>query len=150
MAELAFTDYIEKNVYIVAVGGNITSQSVRSFNQFISPILNQVTKHSKINSLVLDMKGVSLLDSSGIGVICGKFVRMKKAGKKLALCNVHPTVKQILKTSGLGSTFTFYQNVPESLAILGTESEEPANLISDTSKVKSFQDIIEQKLETRK
>ncbi|MBF0287166.1 MAG: STAS domain-containing protein [SAR324 cluster bacterium] len=149
MEELSFTDYIEKNVYVVAIAGNITSQSVRLFNQFISPILNQVTKHTKINSLVLDMKAVSLLDSSGIGLICGKYVRMKKSGKKLALCNVHPSVQEILKTSGLGSTFTYYQNVPESLAILGTESNDTA--INPTGPTgKSFQDVIEQKLVTRK
>jgi stage II sporulation protein AA (anti-sigma F factor antagonist) len=52
--------------------------------------------------LVLDLAQVTFIDSSGLGVILGRYRRLKARGRTLALTGVGPSVKAILTTAGLG------------------------------------------------
>lgn len=52
--------------------------------------------------LVLDLAGVSFIDSSGLGVILGRHRRLQARGRRLLLAGVGPPVKGILTTAGLG------------------------------------------------
>ncbi|MCL8207577.1 MAG: STAS domain-containing protein [Actinomycetia bacterium] len=60
-----------------------------------------VAKHPE-QDLVLDLAGVSFIDSSGLGVILGRHRRLQARGRRLLLAGVGPQVKGILTTAGLG------------------------------------------------
>lgn len=155
MSNIQFNHYVEQHVDIVAIAGNITSNNVSAFNEFVNPIISSVTRSRTNHALLLDFKGVPLIDSSGIGVICGKYIRLKKAGKKLALCSASRVIIDMLAVTGLDKTLSFYQSVPESLAILGTVSavslsdSADIDMKSKPRKRRSLDDFIDEKLKTR-
>ncbi|MEW6181684.1 MAG: anti-sigma factor antagonist [Bacillota bacterium] len=54
-----------------------------------------------IRHLVLDFETVSFIDSTGLGVILGRYKRVAGAGGKLGLLGLRPGVKRVLEFSGV-------------------------------------------------
>lgn len=53
--------------------------------------------------LVLDFKAVSFMDSSGIGLIMGRYRCISLLGGQLEVVNIPPSLKKIFTLSGIGS-----------------------------------------------
>jgi stage II sporulation protein AA (anti-sigma F factor antagonist) len=54
-----------------------------------------------INKVVFDMSGISFMDSTGIGVIIGRFKKLKALGIPLLIANPSKAVDKILNLSGI-------------------------------------------------
>ncbi len=52
-------------------------------------------------TLVLDFSGVSFMDSSGIGLIMGRYRQISYLGGKLEVVNVPDMLKRIISLSGI-------------------------------------------------
>ncbi|MGD1846038.1 MAG: STAS domain-containing protein [Salibacteraceae bacterium] len=63
------------------------------------------------NKLILDMEGLQLVDSTGIGEVISSYTSVTNGGGKLALCNVQPKVMQILKLTRLDSIIQIAENL---------------------------------------
>lgn len=53
-------------------------------------------------TLVFDMRGVTFMDSSGIGLILGRAREMQPWGGRVRIAEPSPRAEKILKLSGLG------------------------------------------------
>lgn len=51
--------------------------------------------------LILDFGGVSFMDSSGIGLVMGRYKLMKNVGGKITVRNLSPTAYRVMKLAGL-------------------------------------------------
>ncbi|MBQ9552387.1 MAG: anti-sigma factor antagonist [Clostridia bacterium] len=51
--------------------------------------------------LVLDFRGVTFMDSSGVGLVMGRYRNVSAYGGKLEVVNLPPRCYQIMKLSGL-------------------------------------------------
>ena len=54
-----------------------------------------------IKNIIFDFEGANFMDSSGIGVIMGRYKRVIFSGGKVAVTNVSDAIDRILKLSGL-------------------------------------------------
>ena len=54
-----------------------------------------------IINLILDFDGVTFMDSSGIGVIAGRYKEIQARGGRVMVIRVKPQVDKILEISGL-------------------------------------------------
>lgn len=54
-----------------------------------------------VQRLVLDMSALRFMDSSGIGMILGRYNKMAKRGGTLALKRASPQVKRIINLAGI-------------------------------------------------
>lgn len=69
-----------------------------------SEVKNKIDKEinlRKINNLILDFDKVSFMDSSGIGVIAGRYKIINSLGGKIMIIRVNEQVDKILEISGL-------------------------------------------------
>ena len=66
---------------------------------------------SKIDKLIFDFTGVNFMDSSGIGMIMGRYKSIQKNSGKIAVIGVKPTVKKIIQMSGLYKIIEEYDNL---------------------------------------
>lgn len=55
------------------------------------------------DEVVFDMGGVSFVDSTGLGLIFGRFKRLDAVGSRLMLRNVPPQVDKVFRASGVYS-----------------------------------------------
>lgn len=54
-----------------------------------------------VKNIIFDFEGANFMDSSGIGVIMGRYKRVLFTGGKVAVTNVGDAIDRILKLSGL-------------------------------------------------
>ena len=51
--------------------------------------------------LVLDFSGISFMDSSGIGLVMGRFRNLSRSGAQLHITGASPQIYKVMKLAGL-------------------------------------------------
>ncbi len=87
------------NLVIAYLYGEIDHHSAVSVRERIDNTLSYI----KPNHLILDFKNVSFMDSSGIGLVMGRYRIMQSFKGTLEIRNVTPKTKKIMELAGLGS-----------------------------------------------
>lgn len=57
-------------------------------------------------TLFLDFSGVSFMDSSGIGLVMGRYKKMQTIGGKVVVQNAPSHIKKVMKIAGLSALAT--------------------------------------------
>ena len=70
---------------------------------------------TKAKHLVFDFSSLEFMDSSGIGVVIGRYKNISKSGGKVVIVNNNPLIKRILEISGIGRIITPFKSVDEAL-----------------------------------
>ena len=86
-------------VLIIQVTGELDHHSAPEFIRLVEAKL----KDQDISVLELDCKGLSFMDSSGIGAMLGRSKTMKRKNGKMRSKNLRPKVKKIFEMCGLCS-----------------------------------------------
>lgn len=77
--------------------GEIDHHSAREIRESIDATLELHT----VSLLVMDFGDVSFMDSSGIGLIMGRYRQMKYYGGELKVINTSPQIYKVMKIAGL-------------------------------------------------
>jgi anti-anti-sigma factor len=85
--------------------------SLETVNNFISTM-----RPESATRLVLDMSGLSFLDSAGVGALVSLFVSRKNHGKTLALAALTPQGYAVMQVSGLLKLLPVYPSVEEAVS----------------------------------
>lgn len=92
---------VVNGVTVMACTGQITlGQSSTLFRNTLRELLKQGTRR-----LVLDLAGVSYLDSTGIGELVGAYTSAHNAQAQIKLCAVPPKVAELLEITRLITVF---------------------------------------------
>ena len=83
----------------IALKGELDHHSAESIRTQIDRML----KDKGIYELLLDMKHVTFMDSSGLGVILGRYRMLSGRGGSIYVSNVAPNVDRIFRMSGIYS-----------------------------------------------
>jgi anti-sigma B factor antagonist len=65
--------------------------------------------------LLLNLKGVSHIDSTGIGEMVGCLITVKRKGGAMKLLNLSPKINDILQVTQLITVFDVYDSEPEAV-----------------------------------
>lgn len=68
--------------------------------------------------VIVDLGGVSVVDSHGLGLLVSCYVKMKDAGGTLCLAGAQPMVSEILKIARIEKTIPNYPTVETALDTL--------------------------------
>lgn len=63
--------------------------------------IDREIRRKNIKNLILDLGGVTFMDSSGIGVILGRYKLIQALGGKTMIVRPQPQVDKVLELSGL-------------------------------------------------
>ena len=63
--------------------------------------------------IIFDFKGVTFMDSSGIGMIIGRYKNANKRGGTVAIAGMSQEVGRIFQISGLAKIITSYASVED-------------------------------------
>ena len=88
---------LKQNALTVFLTGEIDHHAVSSIRQKIDAMLEE----RKITTLILDFGDVSFMDSSGIGMIIGRYKIMKARDGKMLSIGLSPAIKRIYTLGGL-------------------------------------------------
>lgn len=84
--------------------------------------LEQEIAGGRVENLVLSLKDLTFMDSSGLGVILGRYKQIAGRGGKMVVCDVAPSVHRLFDMSGLYKILKLEQNESDALLSLGVVS----------------------------
>ncbi len=84
-------------VLTVYLEGEIDHHAAKSMREEI----DAAVEFNMPSLLILDFDRVTFMDSSGIGLVMGRYKNLQKNGAKLNLCNLPPNIYKVMKLSGI-------------------------------------------------
>lgn len=87
----------ENGKAVALISGEIDHHNAKE----IRTRLDRYIISARPSQLVLDLKDITFMDSSGIGLIMGRSKLMKTCGGKLSVHSPQPYIKRVLKLSGI-------------------------------------------------
>ena len=86
-----------RNTVLVKLTGELDHCSAQAIRRELDGLIED----PEVRALVLDLKGMTFMDSSGIGVLLGRYRTLAQRGGKVAVKNMNPHVARIFFLSGL-------------------------------------------------
>ena len=113
-------------VSIVKVSGKlILGEGVGALRSRLAILSKQGHKN-----IVLDLGGLTQLDSSGIGVLVASFATISNLGGKLKLLNVTARVKDLLLLTKLYTVFEVFEDEATALASFSSRSPKAPRAVN--------------------
>lgn len=72
-------------------------------------------ERDNIKDVVLNFSMVTFMDSSGIGVVIGRYKKLQSKGGSISVSNLSEAVKKVFQLSGLFKIIQCYNNVEEAI-----------------------------------
>ncbi|HEY2565239.1 MAG TPA: STAS domain-containing protein [Acidimicrobiales bacterium] len=98
-------------VPVVAVAGEIDVATAPTLAEHLG-----VHEAGGANVVVVDLLGVSFLDSTALGVLVGSFKRLRDSGGTLKLVIAEPRILKVFEITDLVRVFPIFATVDEALA----------------------------------
>ncbi len=80
--------------------------------------IDYILNTKPIKNIIFDFKNIKFMDSSGIGIIIGRYKKISSDGGKVHVINVNERVKKIFDLSGMNKIISIHSNNYESLSSL--------------------------------
>ena len=98
-----------KNSLIVSLKGEIDQYAAAELKEAIDIEIESTPK----KNLIFNLEEVTLMDSSGIGLIVGRYKLITSLGGKMVLCGASKSVSKMLKLSGIEKIIASYKTLQE-------------------------------------
>ena len=108
----------KENVLIVRLSGELDHhEAERLRSEWKDMIYKNSTKH-----VILNLEAVTFMDSSGLGVILGRYKEVLQLGGEMVVCSISPPIKRLFEMSGLFKIVRLEENEAFALETLGVAS----------------------------
>jgi len=88
---------------VVALSGEVDIYTAPQFKECMLELLD-----AGVDRLVVDLSGVTFIDSTALGVLIGGVRRVRTAGGAMALVVTSRSVERVLSITGLDRVFTIH------------------------------------------
>lgn len=99
---------------IVHISGEIDHHTAENIREK----LDKEFKRQNAKNIIFDFSDIQFMDSSGIGVIMGRYKNAKERGGRVGIINVHPQVDRVFQLSGLYKIISQYHSLDEAILSL--------------------------------
>lgn len=108
----------KENVLIVRLSGELDHHEATVLRRK----WQQHLVHEQVRHVILNLSEVTFMDSSGIGVILGRYKEIAQAGGELVVCSIHPQIERVFAMSGLHKIIRTEEDERFALLSLGVAS----------------------------
>lgn len=103
-----------RNIVIVQLTGELDHHTA----EHLRTELDEVLKRANVKHLILNLKQLDFMDSSGIGVILGRYKLIKAKQGKMLICNMNHAVAKLLELSGIYKIVSTFNDESEAISSL--------------------------------
>ncbi|WJH34251.1 anti-sigma F factor antagonist [Paenibacillus aurantius] len=80
--------------------------------------MEEAIEKGAVSHVILSLKDLSFMDSSGLGVILGRYKLITGRGGKMVVCDVNPSVYRLFEMSGLFKIVSIQENERQAISSL--------------------------------
>ncbi|NOZ61187.1 MAG: STAS domain-containing protein [Calditrichaeota bacterium] len=106
----------KKNVAILKIAGDVDLYSSPQVRKKILALMKK-----KIENLLVDLDGVSYMDSSGVATLVEALQLMNKRHGKLKLFNLKPAIRDVFELSRLDKVFDICEDESQAMTAVSEE-----------------------------
>ncbi|HLS59902.1 MAG TPA: anti-sigma F factor antagonist [Virgibacillus sp.] len=109
---------VKEDVLIVRLSGELDHHEAELLrNEWKNRMYKSPIKH-----VILNLSAVTFMDSSGLGVILGRYKEVLQIGGEMVVCSLTPPVERLFDMSGLFKIVRLEENEEYALLTLGVAS----------------------------
>ncbi|GER66079.1 anti-sigma F factor antagonist [Weizmannia acidilactici] len=94
---LAIDLEVKKDVLCIRLQGELDHHTAEALRGSVTKAIDE----NGIRHLVLNLEQLTFMDSSGLGVILGRYKQIKQKNGEMIVCAISPPVKRLFELSGL-------------------------------------------------
>jgi len=87
----------EKGIGVIEFCGELDNHTA----SFAKQDLDSIIERSTSTNYIFDMEKLKFMDSSGIGILLGRYRAIKNRGGNLFVRNINPQIDKVFRVSGL-------------------------------------------------
>ena len=107
---------MENNIEFITKDAFIVVSFYGEINSFNAPIYRKELSHLIENSqkdIVFDFKNTTFIDSSGIGLVLGRYNQLKSHHRMLLLCGLSTTCFRLFELTGLFLIMPYFNSIED-------------------------------------
>ncbi|GAB3052508.1 anti-sigma F factor antagonist [Virgibacillus ainsalahensis] len=109
---------IKQDVLIVRLSGELDHHEAEALrNKWKDMLYKNTVKH-----VILNLETVTFMDSSGLGVVLGRYKEVLQLGGEMVVCSISPPIERLFEMSGLFKIIRLEENESFALETLGVAS----------------------------
>ena len=105
----------QKEIMFVNLSGELDQSTS---DQVKLKLMTTLSAHD-IKHIVFNLKALTFMDSSGIGIILGRYNQVKSNGGRVFVLGMNPTVNKMFHMAGLNQIITIIDDEKKIMDILG-------------------------------
>ncbi len=105
---------VRNNVLFVMLEGEIDSYSASHIREEV----DRLFQINRLTHIIFDFENVTFMDSSGVGLLMGRYRTVSIGGGQVIIIKVRPEVDKIMKLSGIYKLIKNYTDEKDALAHL--------------------------------
>ena len=106
---------VNRGTLVVRLKGELDHHSADA----VKARIEQAIERGDAHHIVLSMKDLTFMDSSGLGVIIGRYKQITARGGKMVVCDVSPSIYRLFEMSGLFKILSILESEQHALSSLG-------------------------------
>ena len=106
---------ITKNALIVKFSGDVDNLVCESYKNKLETIIDE----NKYKKVIMDFSNVTFIDSSGLGLILGRYNQLKKHNGALYICGLNKQTEKIFNIAGIWTIIDKYDSIEHALKTVG-------------------------------
>ncbi len=106
---------VKQDVLCIRLEGELDHHTAEALRTEVTEMLEK----KRIHHIILNLESLSFMDSSGLGVILGRYKHIKSLGGEMVVCAISPAVKRLFEMSGLFKIIRLEESEQNALATLG-------------------------------
>ncbi len=106
---------VVSQVLIVRLSGELDHHTAEKLKQQME---DKILK-GHVQNIVLSLENLHFMDSSGLGVILGRYKQITSRGGEMVVCSINPLIYRLFELSGLFKIIKIRENEGEALLQLG-------------------------------
>mgnify|MGYP000880618725 CR=1 FL=1 len=103
---------VQGQALITKLQGELDLHTSPEFKETLTDLLDT---HPNVKHLIMHVKGLTFVDSSGLGVILGRYRELQERGGQLFFVQPNPQIKRVLQMSGFQKISEFADSTSEVL-----------------------------------
>jgi stage II sporulation protein AA (anti-sigma F factor antagonist) len=105
----------KQDVLIIRLTGELDHHTAEQLRSQAEKKINE----SPIKHVLLNLEGLSFMDSSGLGVILGRYKQISQLGGQMIVCAISPAIYRLFELSGMFKILKLADSEEDALDTLG-------------------------------
>lgn len=93
----------------------ITGEVDHHTSEMVKDKIDKEFSRNHVKNIIFDFSSIDFMDSSGIGVIIGRYKNVTNVGGKVAIVGANPSLDRIFNISGLYKIIKSYSSLEKAL-----------------------------------